>query len=111
MLSTTFNAALSAWKSTTTAAQIPTIPRAALSTTADKATHLLTQAAGQAASWAYQNPATLSAYSIAGAGLAVVAAPAIVASPVLAGAGFGAGGIVGGNNNAHRVDVQGAAEE
>ncbi|KAM7216266.1 hypothetical protein V8F06_008385 [Rhypophila decipiens] len=53
--------------------------------------------AKKAFKWAKENPLTAASGVVAGGGLAVVVAPALVTAPLLGLAGFGSSGIVGGS--------------
>ncbi|KAK6077829.1 hypothetical protein SCUP515_04667 [Seiridium cupressi] len=53
--------------------------------------------AGHAIEWTSKNPGAAAVYGLAGLGVVAVAAPAVIATPALGAAGFGAQGVVGGS--------------
>jgi len=88
--------AVTSWTVVQQAAVAANIPEH-LTSAAEKAkvvaSETLVPAAGQAAAWVAKNPGTAATCGVAGGALVVVAAPALVAGPALAGLGFGAQGI------------------
>jgi hypothetical protein len=87
---------VSATRNSVTKANIPGVLAVAANKSRRLVKETLPQATVQGANWVVANPGTAATCGAAGVGLALAAAPGVVAVPALGAAGFGANGVVAG---------------